>query len=234
MLQNAVNSVTFAIAAIPRSKHTYTQQLYESSTVAAPQHCDMTAMICRTGWSALYDNSSDEDSSHEGLHAEESQASSLSFQPHNLFEEHFAAAPPPSSTSAPADDSLSLHASGSKLSSSKLSSSREGMQSSTSMQQQENRRTVSWEKQGIGSSETQDSAGVTQRDQGAASPCTRGTYTKKTRRPWEHNSGSAQLGVVGEQHGDDPASALGATGQSPTGKPPLPAGHRPSAKGMDA
>ena len=48
--------------------------------------------LCRTGWSALYDDSTDEEEAQD-LQGEPSQASSLSFQPHDLFKEHFATVP---------------------------------------------------------------------------------------------------------------------------------------------
>ena len=144
--------------------------------------------MCRTGWSALYDETSDEEAP-LGLHAEESQASSLSFQPLNLFQEHFAAA------AATVDDSLSTLASGTKA-----PSSRACMRSRSTAQQQEN--------------------------QAAASPQIVGVHTLKDRRPW----GTGAEGALGvDQNPDLPAAS-----QSPAGKPPLPTGHRPSAKSNGA
>ncbi|KAL0052980.1 hypothetical protein WJX82_010854 [Trebouxia sp. C0006] len=62
-----------------------------------------------TGWSALYDESSEEED-RSGLQAEESQASSLSFQPHNLFKEHFAAGPSAATPAAVLNTSVSTPA----------------------------------------------------------------------------------------------------------------------------
>ena len=142
--------------------------------------------MCRTGWSVLYDESSDEEAPAD-LHAEESQASSLSFQPHNLFKEHFAAA------TATVDDSLSILASTTKASHNR------GMHSNSTAQQE---------------------------NQATASPRLVGAHTPRARRPWGA-SPEKSLGI-------DENSELPAASQSPAGKPPLPTGHRPSAKGNGA
>lgn len=91
----------------------------------------------RTGWSALYDDSSDEEALH-GLQAEDSQASSLSFQPHNLFEEHFAAVTAGPSPAAVTDNSLNTLAS-----STRSRSSRSHIHPSSVAQQQENQGVMS-------------------------------------------------------------------------------------------
>ncbi|KAL0037427.1 hypothetical protein WJX79_007485 [Trebouxia sp. C0005] len=65
-----------------------------------------------TGWSALYDESSEEEDQ-SGLQAEDSQASSLSFQPHNLFKEHFAVGSSAATSAAALNTSLSPPAHGS-------------------------------------------------------------------------------------------------------------------------
>ena len=183
---------------------------------------------CRTGWSALYDDSSDEEAPH-GLHAEQSQATSLSFQPHNLFEEHFATAAAPSTPYADSYSALGTPAANSPATRKQVRHRQYVEPSSTAQQQQENR--------------------------GSESLRTGDPHSCKVKRPW----GSSTEAAVGQEqqsdeplmsspavlgdlrraggHGGDGAASckLGAAqrggSQSPMGKPPLPTTHRLIAKG---
>lgn len=187
---------------------------------------------CRTGWSALYDDSSDEEAPH-GLHAEQSQASSLSFQPHNLFEEHFATAAAPPTPCADSFSALGTPAC-------KLPAPRQQVHhrqyeepSSTAQQQQEN--------------------------QGSESPATGNAHSCKVRRPWGAsteaevgqelqsneplmNSPAALQSPKGTKAGGqgrtgaascEPSAAQRGASQSPMGKPPLPTARRLNAKGAN-
>ena len=189
-------------------------------------------MNCRTGWSALYDDSSDEEAPH-GLHAEQSQASSLSFQPHNLFEEHFATSAAPSTPCADSSSALGTPASQSPAIRKQGHHRQYVEPSSMAQQQQENR--------------------------GPESLPTADTHSCKVRRPC---GSSAEAAVGQEQQPNEPlmssramlggpkgakAGRMGGAGpapcgpsaaqrggsQSPMGKPPLPSARRLTAKGVN-
>ena len=187
---------------------------------------------CRTGWSALYDDSSDEEAPH-GLHAEQSQASSLSFQPHNLFEEHFATAAAPPTPCADSFSALGTPASQPPGPKKQVHHTQYVEPSSIDQQQQENQR--------------------------SESPATGNAHSCKVGRPWGTsteaavgrelqcneplmNSPAVLQSPKGTRAGGkggtgaapcEPSAAQRGASQSPMGKPPLPTARRLNAKGVN-
>lgn len=164
----------------------------------------LATLRCRTGWSALYDDSEEEEATPRALHAEPSHASSLSFQPHNLFKEHFATAAPAPSPRHATDPPGTLAAQPPSTNNASHSSRLGGQQ-----QQQQ------------------------QEDPGAASLHSGGAYPCKIRRGWgSHTDGAVvREQCCGDEPG---ASSQRGASQSPKGKPPLPTAHRFSAKGANS
>ncbi len=172
-----------------------------SSELAQPlQHvCGSHGCLFRTGWSVLYDESSEEEDQ-SGLQAEESQASSLSFQPHNLFKEHFAVGSAlKTSLSPPA------HGSTSTILSQDAAASRD-LQHSLGKP-----RSAAVEAQASTPVELAHQAGSKGKAQAETS------YTPRVRRAWGL---SAESAVRAEQ--PNCASSSPRPSQSPAGKPPLP------------
>ena len=157
-------------------------------------------MGCRSSWSALYDDSSEEKEA-RGLQAEASQASSLSFQPHNLFKEHFSAGTSPTGFAA-AKDTLSPS-----------SSVRPATQKSETR-----------------AAHTFVNAPAEASVVAATENQPEGAYTPRTRKLWEqqaevepkarHASAASPRSI---KHGPDQSpGSKQMLGQSPAGKPPLP------------
>ncbi len=176
--------------------------------IAQPlQHvCGSHGCICRTGWSALYDESSEEEDQ-SGLQAEDLPASSLSFQPHNLFKEHFAAGSSAATPAASLDTSLSVPAHDfiSTILSQDAAASRD-LQHSVGKP-----RSAAVEAQASTPVELAHQAGSKGKAQAETS------YTPRVRRAWGLNAESA---VRAEQ--PNCASSSPRPSQSPAGKPPLP------------
>jgi len=154
----------------------------------------------------LYDESSEEEDQ-SGLQAEESQASSLSFQPHNLFKEHFAVGSSAATPAAVLNTSLSPPAHGST--STILSQDAAGsgdLQHSLSKP-----RSAAVVAQASTLVELAHQAGSKGKAQAETS------YTSRVRRAWGLNAESA---VRAEQ--PNCATSSPKPNQSPAGKPPLP------------
>jgi len=139
----------------------------------------------------LYDENSEDEEPHN-LQAEASQASSLSFQPHNLFKEHFAAGSTgtPAAPAAVLDTSLTQLAHASSLT--MLSEDAAAHDSRAGPQKQ---------------------AGTLDQAQAETS------YTSRVRKPWGLSAESA--GRAEQPQCSAPSPRQG-TSQSPGGKPPLP------------
>jgi len=154
----------------------------------------------------LYDESSEEEDQ-SGLQAETSQASSLSFQPHNLFKEHFAVGPSAATPAAALNTSLSplAHESTATMLSQDAAASRD-LQHSLGKP-----RSAAVEAQASTPVELAHQAG----SKGKGQPET--SYTPRVRRAWGLNAESA---VRAEQ--TNCASSSPRPSQSPAGKPPLP------------
>ena len=170
------------------------------------QVCDSHGCLRRTGWSALYDESSEEEDQ-SGLQAENSQASSLSFQPHNLFKEHFAVGPSAATPAAALNTSLSTpaHKSTSTILSQDAAASR-NLQRSLGKT-----RSAAVEAQAITPAELAHQSGSKGKAQAETS------YTPRVRRAWGL---SAESAVRAEQ--PNCASSSPGPSQSPAGRPPQP------------
>ncbi|DBA82764.1 TPA: hypothetical protein ACH3X1_006992 [Trebouxia sp. C0004] len=159
-----------------------------------------------TGWSALYDESSEEEDQ-SGLQAEESQASSLSFQPHNLFKEHFAIGSSAATQAAELRTSPSPPANGSTSTITLQAAAASGdLQHSLSTP-----RSAAFEAQASALVELEHQAGSKGKTQAETS------YTPRVRRAWGL---SAESAVRAEQ--PNCASSSPKPSRSPAGKPPLP------------
>ncbi len=154
----------------------------------------------------MYDESSEEEDQ-SGLQAEASQASSLSFQPHNLFKEHFAAGPSAATPAAALNTSLSMpaHDSTSTILSQDAAASRD-LQHTLGKP-----RSAAVEAQASTPIELAHQAGSRGKAQAETS------YTPRVRKAWGLNTESA---VRAEQ--PNCASSSPRPSQSPAGKPPLP------------
>ena len=183
----------------------------------------------------MYDESSEEEDQ-SGLQAEESQASSLSFQPHNLFKEHFAvgssAATPAAalniSLSPPTHESTSLsqnaaasrdvqHILG-KARSAAVNGSTSPILSQDAAASRNSQHTLG--KPRSAAVEAQASTPVELAHQAGSKGKAQAetlSYTPRVRRAWGLNAESA---VRAEQ--PNCASSSLRPSQSPAGKPPLP------------
>ena len=179
-----------------------------SNETAQPlQHdCGSCGCLFRTGWSALYDESSEEEDQ-SGLQAEDSQASSLSFQPHNLFKEHFAVGSSAATSAAALNTSLSppAHGSNSTILSQDAAASRDTQRSLGRP------RSAAAEAQANTPVEHAHQAGSKGKVLAETS------YTPRVRRAWEINADSAARAEQPKCASSSPRPS-----QSPAGKPPLP------------
>ena len=154
----------------------------------------------------MYDESSEE-KDQSGLQAEESQASSLSFQPHNLFKEHFAVGYSAATPAAALDTSLRppAHTSTSTILSQDAADNKD-LQHSLGKP-----RSAAVATQAVTPDELAHQAGCKGKVQAETS------YTPRVRRAWGL---SAESAVRAEQ--PHCASSSPRPSQSPAGKPPLP------------
>lgn len=167
----------------------------------ASDHC-----LYRTGWSALYDESSEEEEP-PGLQAEQSQASSLSFQPHNLFKEHFAAGASAATPNVAADKSLTSLMYASSPPRPVLATDSAAQPNSSSQHPAS--------KLGLTASKVEAAAlNGLQEPLGALQ--TQNSYSPKVRKCWGLDAESAVKPEAAC------ASSSPRLGQSPAGKPPLP------------